>query len=125
MKTILLAEDDPFILDIYSSQFRVEGFRVDVARDGQMALDKIKTNLPDLLVLDINLPKINGAEILKSLREDIRTKNVKVIVLSNYDENAINEKYNTNLGEMGVLKVFLKVSVTPSEITTVIKEILH
>lgn len=124
MKTILLAEDDPFISDIYSKEFRNEGFKVDIAKDGQMALDKIKNIYPDLLVLDIDLAKVNGCEILKILRDDPKTKNLKIIVLSNYDKKAINGKYHTNIEDFGVLKYFLKVSITPEEIMKAIKEIL-
>src|SRR3989344_4901690 len=97
MKTILLAEDDPFIMDIYSSQLRREGFKVDIAKDGESALEKIKNSYPDLLVLDINLPKMNGCEILKILKNDPKTKNLKIIVLSNYDKSFINEKYDCDI----------------------------
>lgn len=124
MKTILLAEDDPFIMDIYSSQFRKEGYKVDIARDGQMALEKIRNNYPDLLILDINLPKIDGCEILKTLKNDPKTKNLKVIVLSNYDEKTIGEKYDFDISSFGVAKYFLKVTSIPEEITSVVKEIL-
>ena len=124
MKTILLAEDDPFILDIYFNQFKKEGYKVDIAKDGQMALEKIRNNYPDLLVLDINLPKINGVEILKTLKNDPKTKNLKVIVLSNYDERGISEKYNFDISTFEGIKFFLKVEITPEEITRFVKEIL-
>lgn len=120
MKTILLVEDDPFIVDIYVSQFRKEGFNVDVANDGQAALKKIKNSCPDLLVLDIILPKINGWELLKMLRDEPGTKNLKVIVISNLDQ-----KDNLdNISNFGVIKYFLKIESTPGEIADVIKEIL-
>ncbi len=127
MKTILLAEDDPFILDIYSSQFRKEGFKVDIAKDGQMALEKIKNNYPDLLVLDLNLnvnlpgPK-DGLDILKTIRQDLKTKNLKVIVISNYNEKDYPEL--SELSNLGVIKYFLKIESTPEEIINIIKEIL-
>ncbi len=125
MKNILLVEDDPFILDIYSSQLRSQGFKVDIAKDGQMALDKIKINYPDLMLLDMELPKVNGYEVLKALREDPKTKNIKTIVLSNYDEAGINAKYHIDIANFGIIKCFLKVSITPEEITNTIKEILN
>ena len=124
MKTILLAEDDPFIMDIYSSQLRREGFKVDIAKDGESALEKIKNSYPDLLVLDINLPKMNGCEILKILKNDPKTKNLKIIVLSNYDKSFINEKYDCDISDFGVIKNFIKVESTPEEIANSIKEIL-
>lgn len=123
-KKILLAEDDPFILDIYSHQFRIEGFVVDIASDGQMALDKIKSDRPDLVVLDIDLPKLNGLEILKKIKEDPQIKNMKVIVLSNYDQIRLNEKYHINIDDFGVAKYFLKVNIMPEEVVKAIKELL-
>ena len=120
MKTILLAEDDPFIIDIYTNRLKKEGFMVDVAIDGQMALEKIKNNYPDLLILDILLPKMNGWEILKNVRDDVKMKNLKVIVVSNLNE----KEYADNIHSLGVLKYFLKVQTTPEEIIKTIKEIL-
>lgn len=123
-KKILIAEDDPFILDIYSHQFRSEGFTVDLANDGQMALDKLKSEYFDLLVLDIDLPKVNGIEILENLKSTGMLTRVKIVVLSNYDEKALSDKYQVNIESFGVMKYFLKVSITPEEISKAIKEIL-
>ena len=124
MKKILLAEDDPFILDIYSHQFRSEGFTVDIANDGQMALDKLKNEVFDLLVLDIDLPKVNGIEILQNLKNYPLAKHMRIIVLSNYDESGISDKYQVSVQSLGVEKYFVKVSITPEEISKAIKEIL-
>lgn len=124
MKKILLAEDDPFILDIYSHQFRSEGFAVDIANDGQMALDKLKNEVFDLLVLDIDLPKVNGIEILQNLKNYPLAKHMRIIVLSNYDESGISDKYQVSIESFGVEKYFVKVSITPEEISKAIKEIL-
>jgi twitching motility two-component system response regulator PilH len=120
MKTILLAEDDPFIIDIYATQFKKEGFKVDVAKDGDMALEKVEENYPDLLVLDITLPKMNGWEILKKLRSEAKTKNIKVIVISNLNQ----QDYADNIANLGVIKYFLKIESTPDEIVKAVKEIL-
>ncbi len=124
MKNILLVEDDPFISDIYSRSFSKENFKVDMAVDGQMALEKIRDNPPDLLVLDIDLPKINGCEILKKLRSEPKTKNLKVIVLSNYPDKDINKKYNINLDSFGIIKHFLKIEAPVDQIVREVKEIL-
>ncbi len=120
MRTILLAEDDPFIVDIYTTRFRREGYKVDVAIDGEMALEKIRNNYPDLLVLDIKLPKLSGYELLKIIRQDPRTKNLKVIVISNLNQKELpGDVFN-----LGVMKYFLKAESTCEEIMDVVKEIL-
>ena len=121
MKTILLVEDDPFILDIYVSQFKQKGFLVDVAKDGQTAMEKIKSNHPDILLLDILLPKINGIELLRMIRNDEAIKNTKVIVISNLNQ----KDYAKDIADLGVIKYFLKIQTTPEEIVNNINEILN
>ena len=120
MKTILLAEDDPFILGVYANKFREEGFKVDIARDGEIAFEKIKNNYPDLLVLDINLPKIDGIQLLKMVRNDKKTQNLKVIVVSNLAENGV----INDISGLGVIKYFLKIQTTPDEVLSAAREIL-
>lgn len=120
MKRVLLAEDDPFIIDIYAAQLKNDGYTIDIAKDGEMALEKIKNTRPDILLLDINMPKITGWELLKMVRDDASIKDLKVIVISNLDHGEC-----TSIGApLGVLKCFLKVQTTPDEISKAIKEIL-
>ncbi len=128
MKTILLVEDDQFILDIYANEFKKEGYKIDIARSGQEALVKIKNSYPDLLILDIKLPRENngplvegeGWEVLKAVRIDPRTQNVKVVVTSNSNE----EDNIDNISDFKVIKYFLKVTSTPEDIVKVAREIL-
>lgn len=118
MKKILLVEDDPFIVDIYASQLKGQGYAVDTAHDGEMALEKIKNNCPDLLLLDLILPKMDGWEVLKNLRQEARTKDLKVIVISNLDQKDNVE----NISHFGVIKYFLKIQTTPEDISKAVKE---
>ena len=120
MKTILLAEDDPFIVDIYASQFRAEGYKVDIAKDGKIAIDRVKASIPDLLMLDISLPQLNGWDVLRMIREDQKTKHLKVIIVSNLNQKDAPPDYP----KLGVLQYFLKVETTPEEIVNAVKEIL-
>ncbi|MEK7124542.1 MAG: response regulator [Patescibacteria group bacterium] len=120
MKTILLAEDDNFIIDIYAGQLRKEGYNVIIAKDGQMILDKIKEIWPDLIILDLNLPKIHGWEVLRILRNDPKTQNLKVIVISN-----INSKdYPDNFADFKVIRYFLKIETSVEDMIKAVKEIL-
>ena len=127
MKTILLVEDDPNTSEIYSIQFKKEGYKVVIANTVQMALEKIKNDHPDLLVLDLNLNKNipgpkDGLDILKAVRQEPKTKDLKVIVTSNYSEKEYSQL--SELPKLGVIKFFLKVETLPEEITNNIKEIL-
>lgn len=121
MKTILIIEDDPFLIDIYTSQFKKSGYKVEVAVDGEVALAKIKEINPDLVVLDILLPKVNGWELLKIIRRDPKLKDLKVVILSNLlEEEQVNKGF-----ELGAIKYFIKAEHTPNEIVEEIKKILE
>ncbi len=120
MKSILLIEDDPFLIDIYVTQFKEAGYKVEVASDGEVALSKIKETKPDLLVLDIILPKIDGWELLKTIKQDASLKELKVVILSN-----LGQKEEVEKGfDFGAIKYFIKAEYTPKEVTEEIKKIL-
>jgi len=120
MSSILLIEDDPFLVDIYVTQLKGAGYKVEVASDGEAALSKIKELKPDLLLLDIILPKIDGWELLKTIKRDDQLKNLKVIILSN-----LGQKEEVEKGfDFGVIKYFIKAEYTPKEVVEEIKKIL-
>ena len=120
MKSILLAEDDPFLSDIYTTKLKEEGFSVDTAQDGEECLKKIQTKTPDLLVLDVVLPQMDGWEVLSSIRRQEKFKDLKVIILSN-----LGQKDEVEKGlKLGAAKYFIKAHYTPSEVVAEIKEIL-
>ena len=134
MKNILLVEDDPFLIDIYTTKLKEEGFSVEVATGGEEGLKKIREKKFSLLVLDIVLPKIDGWEILEKLKTELpkeakvkmRTKfsspikNLKIIVLSNLGQR---EEVEKGL-KLGATKYLIKAHYTPSEVVEAIKEVL-
>ena len=117
-KKILLVEDDDFLVDIYTTKLYQAGFTVDVAKDGEQALSKIKEEKPDLVLLDIVLPKIDGWQVLKKIKTDPKTKDVKVVVLSNLSEKEVLEK----LKDVSFDKYLLKASHTPSQLLREIED---
>ena len=121
MKFILLIEDDPFLIDIYVTRLRKEDYKIDVASDGEIALDKLKKGKFDLVILDIILPKIDGWEILKKIKENSKFKKLKVIILSNLGQK---EEIETGF-ELGAVKYFIKAEYTPTEVVEEIKKILE
>lgn len=82
-KHILLVEDDRVLRRACEASLRRTGFAVTSAGDGQEALDHIKADVPDLVLLDLLMPRVSGLEVLRSLRADTRTKGVPVLILSN------------------------------------------
>lgn len=120
MKSILLVEDDPFVVDIYTTKLKEAGFHIEVAENGEEALRKLKEAKPDLLVLDIVLPNIDGWELLRKIRTELGFEDLKVVVLSNLSQKAEVEKSL----RFGVIKYFIKAHFTPSEVVEEIKKIL-
>lgn len=120
MKTILLVEDDPFMIDIYATKLKEVGFGVESAINGEEALKKIKEKKPDLLILDIVLPEITGFEFLKKIKSIPQFEDLPVIILSN-----LGQKKEVEKGlKLGAIKYLIKAHYTPSEVAKEIKEIL-
>ncbi|PIT90425.1 MAG: response regulator, partial [Candidatus Komeilibacteria bacterium CG10_big_fil_rev_8_21_14_0_10_41_13] len=82
-KKILIIEDDGFLLQMYSSKLTLEGFKVVDAIDGEKGVRVAKKELPDLILLDLMLPKKDGVTVLGELKKDKETKNIPVIILTN------------------------------------------
>ncbi len=119
-KQILLVEDDPFLIDIYTDKLKSEGFSVEVAVNGEEGLKKTKNKKYDLILLDIVLPHIDGWEFLREIRSDKKSKDSKVIILSN-----LSSKEEVNKGvDLGAVKYLIKANYSPSEVVEEIKKVL-
>ncbi len=82
-KKILIVDDEPFLVRALREKLETEGFLVDSAADGQAGLEAVFSVIPDLILLDLVMPKMDGMAMLKQLRQDLRGKKFMVIVLSN------------------------------------------
>lgn len=113
MKKILIAEDDFFIRDIYSKVFSLSGYEVAVAVDGVDALDKIKAQPFDMILLDIMMPRMTGIDVLKNVRTlETPAKSVPVFIITNLgQQNVIEEAF-----KLGMDGYILKSQVTPQQI---------
>lgn len=89
---IFLIEDEVAFLYALQAKLRLEGFDVEVASDGQTALDRLKNYKPDIILLDIILPKVDGWEVLQQIKADQRLVNVPVIIISNLSDKHSQEK---------------------------------
>jgi DNA-binding response OmpR family regulator len=85
-KRILLAEDDRFLRRACATSLRERGFTVDTAADGEEALRAARAECPDLIVLDMLMPKLSGLEVLRAVRSDAHTRSVPVLVMSSDDD---------------------------------------
>ncbi len=82
MKTIVIVEDHPVLISIYRNKFITEGFKVEIASDGESGLELINRIRPNLVVLDLAMPKVNGIEVLKTLRANPSFKHLPIIIFS-------------------------------------------
>jgi DNA-binding response OmpR family regulator len=119
-KKILFVDDDPVVLMLYRNRLQREGFEVLFAEDGEVALNILSQTRPDLVVLDLMLPKVNGVEVLKHIRADERLKGTPVLILSN--------AYMTELAQKamqsGANKGMLKTECTPARLVEAVRDML-
>lgn len=120
-KKVLIVEDDEFLLQMYATKLDIEGFEVVEASNGLQALKVAEKELPDLILLDLNLPELSGFEVLSQLKREDKTKNIKVLILTNYSQK---ENIDRCL-EMGADDYLIKAHFVPSEVIAKIKVILE
>jgi CheY-like chemotaxis protein len=119
MNKLLIIEDDKILLEMYKDEFINQKFDVQTANDGQEGIAKMKTMLPDAVLLDLIMPKVNGYEFLKLLRADPTLNKIPVLVLTNIYTNS-----EDLLKNWGVAAVLLKSENTPESIVTKLKQTL-
>lgn len=119
-KTVLIAEDDMFVSNIYETKFVSEGFEVIMAENGKEAIQKLEMTVPDIILLDIVMPYVDGVEALRSIKRDPRLKSVPIIMLTNLSEK---EKVEEVLS-MGADDYLIKSHFTPTEVMDKVKQVL-
>lgn len=118
---ILLVEDDTFLANIYKTKFEMEGFTVRVAETGDEGLAAVKKIKPDIVLLDILLPKMDGFTVLKKLKADSATKQIPVILLTN-----LGQKDDVEKGlELGAADYLIKAHFKPSETVEKVNKVLE
>lgn len=119
-RTILIVEDDMALANLYKSELESKEYKVVHVAEGAQAIDSIKQNKPDLVLLDIMLPGKNGLEILQDLRKVDDIKDTKVIMLTNFG----NEENVSTALEFGAIDYVMKYKITPAEMTDKIASLL-
>ncbi len=117
---ILLIDDDEALTTIFTAALTKEGFQVVAVNTGQEGIDKASTEAPNLILLDQVLPDLSGNDILKQLKLDEKTKNIPVIILSNFSqEELVKEAIN-----QGAVDYVFKYQVEPKDVIEKIKRAL-
>lgn len=119
-KSILIIEDDQFLRDLISLKLDKEGYRVLKAIDTQEGLKKAKEEMPDLILLDLLLPGMNGFEFLALIKQDQDLVKIPVIILSNLgQEEEIQKGF-----KLGAIDYLIKAHFTPEEIVEKIQKFI-
>lgn len=117
---ILIIEDDGFLLQMYSEKLDIEGYEVSSALDGAKGLKMALSQKPDLIILDLKLPELDGFQILERIRKDKKTKTIPVIVLTNLSQK---QDIDQCL-DLGANDYLIKAHFVPSEVIDRVKLIL-
>ncbi len=118
---IMIVEDDNFLAEIYQKKFELEGFKVSVASNGEKALVDIKKKMPDLVLLDVLLPKLDGFSVLEKLKADAAVKDIPVILLTN-----LGQQDDVQRGlDRGAADYLIKTHFKPSEVVDKVKKVLE
>ena len=110
---VLFVEDDPSVAQMYKLKLELDGYDVEVASDGEKALEAARTNPPDIVFLDIRLPKLDGFGVLEALRKDPRTERLPVVILSNHSEKQLVDRGLL----LGARDYLIKTETTPARLS--------
>lgn len=117
MAKVAIVEDDQAISQMYRFKFVAEGYEVETAENGKLGLELIEKMKPDIVLLDLMMPEMNGDEVLAKMRATAWGKDTKVVVLTNMGEQEIPEAVR----KLGVSHVILKAAMTPRQVAEVVK----
>ena len=117
---VLIIEDDSYISDMYRIKFESENFETVVASNGIEGIKFLEKAVPDIILLDVVMPKIDGFSVLKEIKKNSKLDKIPVVLLTN-----LSQKENVERGfELGASSYIIKAHFTPSEVVEKIKEVL-
>jgi DNA-binding response OmpR family regulator len=110
---VLFIEDDPTVAQMYKLKLELDGYQVNMAKDGEEGLRLAQDLKPDIIFLDIRLPKMDGFAVLEGLRSSDDTRHIPVVILSNYGERELVERGL----KLGALEYLIKSQTTPANLS--------
>lgn len=121
MTKIAIIEDDPVISQMYRTKFEGDGYEVELANNGKRGVELVEAFSPDIILLDLQMPEMNGADALEIIRKNDWGKNIPVIILTNMGE----EESPKKIKDLGVSGYIVKANLTPSQVVAKVKEALN
>ncbi|OJU87449.1 hypothetical protein BGO17_00395 [Candidatus Saccharibacteria bacterium 49-20] len=120
MTKIAIVEDDPVISQMYRMKFEADGFDVQLANDGKKGVALVEHFAPDIVLLDIQMPEMNGQEALTAIRKQPWGKDIPVIILTNLGE----EEAPKGIRSLGIHSYIVKAELTPRQVVQRVKDAL-
>lgn len=121
-KKILIIDDDPMLRKMYSKKFEIAGFEIDNAKDGEEGIIKIQEFKPDLILMDVMMPRLDGFGVLEKLKANPELANIPVILLTNVGASEQDKEKGLKLGACEYL---IKSQHSPNEIIEIVKKYLE
>jgi DNA-binding response OmpR family regulator len=118
---ICLVDDDINLREIYIVNLEREGFEVLPAKDGEEGLTRIRTEQPDGIILDLQMPVKSGLDVLRELDTDPKLKTIPVVILSNVDDEEMYKK----VGKYNTRFYLVKALTSPEKVIKILREALH
>lgn len=121
MTKIAIIEDDPVINQMYRMKFEADGFDVHMADDGKRGVEIVEQTRPDIILLDLQMPQMNGVEALTTIRSNDWGKDIPVLILTNLGE----EEAPKEIKDLNISSYIVKAALTPKQVVAKVKETLE
>lgn len=120
MAKVLLIDDDQVLLKLYSTRLSADHHQVVTASNGQEGLELVSKQTPDVILLDLLMPKLNGFKFIESIKKSPTTASIPIVVFS----SVANQEQVDRLNQLGVTTFLNKIDVTPTQLVSVINQLL-
>jgi len=122
---VLVVDDDPDILDAITTILSTQPYSIDTARDGIECVDKVRADVPDLIVLDLLMPKKDGFAVVRELRDNPRYAKVPILILTSVREDASRRRYELETGLAMDVQDYVEKPVSPADLLERVSNLLE
>ena len=121
--SILVVDDDPDILDGILMILESKDYHIRTARDGLQCLERLKEDVPDLLILDLLMPKMDGWGVIREVRGDSKFKNMPIMILTTVIEDASRRRYELETGHAMDIQAYIEKPAKPDDLLSMVEKL--
>ncbi len=122
---LLVVDDDPDILDAITAILATQSYTIDTARDGVACVDKVREDIPDLIILDLLMPKKDGFAVVRELRENPKYAKVPILILTSVREDASRRRYELETGLAMDVQDYVEKPISPMDLIDRVNKLLE